>query len=278
MSEQNWIHHQREPETGIELLRAHFKGHAYDPHWHDSFLIGITEQGVQRFTCRKAFHNSTPGHLFTLNPGELHDGNAPQPEGFTYSSLYIDPHWLQRELSALTGTHPSGEPEFQHTLVDDPLLASAFMRAFTHINNNEPRMVRQAAIDHLLTSMTRHLHWLHRPDPDPRLPRIARLGRDYLQAHYTQDIGLTELSEACGVDRFRLSRAFKAAFGIAPHAYLIQLRLAHARRLIACGHTPSDIAALLGFADQSHLGRWFRRAYGLTPAHYAKQCTKLPDT
>ncbi len=67
------------------------------------------------------------------------------------------------------------------------------------------------------------------------------------------------------------------AFGLAPHAYLVQLRLARARRLLADGLSPAETAAALGFADQSHLGRWFRRAYGLTPAAYRARCSNLPD-
>lgn len=82
---------------------------------------------------------------------------------------------------------------------------------------------------------------------------------------------------ACGVDRFRLTRAFKAAFGLPPHAYLVQLRLSMARRLLARGAQPAEVASDLGFADQSHLGRWFLRAYGLTPAAYRTRCTDLPD-
>ncbi|WP_410967232.1 helix-turn-helix transcriptional regulator, partial [Salmonella sp. SAL4436] len=85
-------------------------------------------------------------------------------------------------------------------------------------------------------------------------------------AHLHHDIGLEQLAAACNIDRFRLSRAFKAAFGLAPHAYLVQLRLAHARRLLAAGASPAQVAPALGFADQSHLGRWFLRAYGMTPA------------
>jgi len=92
-----------------------------------------------------------------------------------------------------------------------------------------------------------------------------------------QDLGLDDLARATGVDRFRLSRAFKAAFGLAPHAYLVQLRLAKARRLLAAGQPPALVAMSLGFADQSHMGRWFRRAYGLTPAHYRRRCSNLPD-
>lgn len=79
------------------------------------------------------------------------------------------------------------------------------------------------------------------------------------------------------MDRFRLTRAFKAAFALAPHAYLIQLRLAGARRLLARGESAVAVAAKLGFADQSHLGRWFQRAYRLSPADYRKRCSNVPD-
>ncbi|MBB5468099.1 AraC-like DNA-binding protein [Paraburkholderia sp. CI2] len=63
----------------------------------------------------------------------------------------------------------------------------------------------------------------------------------------------------------------------APHAYLVRLRLRAARRLLATGRTPAQVAAEVGFADQSHLGRWFRRAYRMTPAAYRQMCTNVPD-
>lgn len=106
----NWIDLRQEPDTGIETLRAHFRGHAYDPHWHDSYLVGVTEQGVQQFTCRRARHQSTPGKVFLLEPGELHDGDAPSPEGFTYRMLYLDPQWLERELRGFTEHAPPASP------------------------------------------------------------------------------------------------------------------------------------------------------------------------
>lgn len=59
----NWIDLARDRETGIETLHAHFAGHAhaYDPHWHETYLIGFTEQGVQRFNSRRARHDSNAG-------------------------------------------------------------------------------------------------------------------------------------------------------------------------------------------------------------------------
>lgn len=278
MGNNDWIELNRDAETGIETIRAHFEGHAYDPHFHDSYLIGFTEQGVQQFHCRKALHSSTPGQVFLLEPGELHDGHAPARGGFTYSMLYLDPHWLERELRGLFEDAPGDcQPAFAKTLASEPELLAVIAEAFQALQSRDLRIVRQAALDALLAKLARHLAWRPRLDSDPRMPLVALRARDYLHAHMEQDLGLDELAWASGVDRFRLSRAFKAAFGIAPHAYLVQLRLARARQLPASGQPPARVAMTLGFADQSHMGRWFRRAYGLTPAHYRRRCSNLPD-
>lgn len=279
MTTHNWIDLARDADTGIETLRAHFEGHAYDPHWHDSYLVGVTEQGVQQFNCRRAKHQSTPGKVFLLEPGDIHDGEAPTVDGFTYRMLYLDPQWLQRELSAVFDNAPdNSQLSFANTLATDVRLAHATRMAFQALHEGELKIVRQTALDGLLERLTAHLHWRARCGEDPRLPLVAQKAREYLHAHANEDIGLDQLAAATGVDRFRLTRAFKAAYGIAPHAYLVQLRLATARRMLARGEQPATVAMTLGFADQSHLGRWFVRAYGLTPALYRKRCSNLPDS
>jgi|GEM_PF-2078017 len=147
----DWIDLTLDPDSGIESVRAHFKGHAYDPHWHDSFLIGITEQGVQQFNCRRKRHHSTPGKVFMLEPGELHDGDAPSAEGFTYSMLYLQPRWLERELRELFEHAPDDcLPGFADTLSGDVPLAASTFRAFQTVHGRELRIVRQAALDDLL--------------------------------------------------------------------------------------------------------------------------------
>ncbi|KJZ40016.1 MULTISPECIES: AraC family transcriptional regulator [Pseudomonas] len=278
MNTHNWIDLAQDADTGIETLRAHFEGHAYDPHWHDSYLVGVTEQGVQQFNCRRAKHQSTPGKVFLLEPGDIHDGEATTEEGFTYRMLYLDPQWLRRELSAVFENAPdSSQLSFANTLTSDPRLARATSVAFQTLHGGELKIVRQTALDGLLERLTSHLHWRTRYAEDPRLPLIAQKAREYLHAHAHEDIGLDQLAASTGVDRFRLTRAFKAAYGLAPHAYLVQLRLSKARRMLASGLQPVTVAVALGFADQSHLGRWFVRAYGLTPAMYRKRCSNLPD-
>lgn len=240
--------------------------------------MGVTEQGVQQFNCRRARHQSTPGKVFLLEPGDIHDGDAPTEDGFTYRMLYLDPQWLERELAALFDNAPlNSQLSFANTLTADPRLAQATSQAFQTLHGGELKIVRQTALDGLLERLTSHLHWRTRYSQDPRLPLVAQKAREYLHANAHLDIGLDQLAMVTGVDRFRLTRAFKAAYGLAPHAYLVQLRLSKARRLLASGAQPAAVAMELGFADQSHMGRWFVRAYGLTPAMYRKRCSNLPD-
>ncbi|MBN6110990.1 helix-turn-helix domain-containing protein [Xanthomonas bonasiae] len=116
-------------------------------------------------------------------------------------------------------------------------------------------------------------------DAQPARDSAARMARarDFLHEQMERDVGLDELAGYAGMDRFRLTRQFQRTFGLSPHAYLVRLRLRVARALLATGQEPADVALKVGFADQSHLGRWFKRAYRLTPAAYRRQCTGVLD-
>ena len=135
MSAHNWIDLAQDADTGIETLRAHFEGHAYDPHWHDSYLVGVTEQGVQQFNCRRARHQSTPGKVFLLEPGDIHDGEAPTADGFTPDQQFFIAYarmWgenvrpEQARLWAAANPHPPGNHRVNGTLAN----VSQFARAF----------------------------------------------------------------------------------------------------------------------------------------------------
>ncbi|WP_233887375.1 AraC family transcriptional regulator [Paraburkholderia flagellata] len=272
----HWLVARRDAQTGIESLRAHFSGHAYDPHDHDDMLIGYTEQGVQRFQCRRSLHTSVPGRAILIEPGALHDGHAPEPGGFTYAMLYLPQPWVERAARRLNIAGLAGvEAAFGQTLVDDPRLTDAIRRAFLALYGEEGRLARDEALDRLLEHLGGHL--LDKASAAaPAPPALARV-RDLLHEHMGANIGLDELVDSSGIDRFRLTRLFQREFGTSPHAYLVRLRLRAARKLLAAGRTPAQVAAEVGFADQSHLGRWFRRAYRMTPATYRRMCKDKLD-
>lgn len=273
----DWFRFARDPQSGTEAVRACFHNHAYDPHFHDQVLVGVTEQGLQQFRCRRQLVRSTPGRVILMEPGETHDGEAGASTGFTYAMLYFDPAWL-RDAATLHADVSDGASAFGFptTLADDPALARAILVAWRQIAAPDGRMAREAALDRVVA-----LLWRRRGEgrtTSAHAPRLARQVRDMMDDGYGSDLGLQMMADELGTDRFHLTRSFKAAYGLTPHAYLVQRRLSHARRMLACDAAPAAVAAATGFADQSHFGRWFRRAYGMTPAAYRRACTNLPDS
>lgn len=99
-------------------------------------------------------------------------------------------------------------------------------------------------------------------------PSAARI-RELLHARVFDNITLDDIAAEVGLTRTYVVQVFKRAFHVSPVDYLMRLRVAHARELIASGRRPTEVAPLCGFYDQSHLNRWFSRVVGCTPGDYA---------
>jgi AraC-like DNA-binding protein len=258
---------RRDPDTGIESVQARFHGHAYDAHDHDEMLVGVTQQGVQRFRCNRASHTSTPGRAILIEPAAVHDGHAPDAGGFTYVMLYLPQRWVVAHLERAGGsTIARVLPAFRATLSEDVRLAASIQDAFDGLHHREGRLARDQGLERMMALLAGQTRAAAGTGPDPAMLAV----RDYLHDRMDADVGLDDLARFAGVDRFRLTRRFTRTFGLSPHAYLVRLRLRAARRMLAAGASASQAAAAVGFADQSHLGRWFQRAYRLSPAAYQR--------
>jgi AraC-like DNA-binding protein len=84
----------------------------------------------------------------------------------------------------------------------------------------------------------------------------------------SEQLGIGDIASARGMSREGFIRWFHRNVGMTPHAYRLAWRLNHARALLATNATPAEAAAEAGFADQSHMGRNFRLAFGATPGGY----------
>ena len=79
---------------------------------------------------------------------------------------------------------------------------------------------------------------------------------------------LSDLAIAAGLSRFQLIRSFKQQYGMSPHAYQLDKRIKQAKVLLKSGHSILDTSLLLGFSDQSHLQRNFKKRLAITPKQY----------
>jgi AraC family transcriptional regulator len=99
-------------------------------------------------------------------------------------------------------------------------------------------------------------------------PRAVADALAFIHANYARELSLTDIAGAGHLSAFHLARLFKQALGVSPHRYLIQLRVNSARWLLSAGSGERSLAELanaVGFADQSHLTRHFKRVLGVTP-------------
>jgi AraC-like DNA-binding protein len=267
-----WVRYRCVPALGVEVLGAHFEAHVYDRHSHDAYSFGVTEQGAQWFRCRGAAHVSRSGLVMAFNPDEFHDGHAGSAAGFTYQMIYLDPETV-RDVLAEADRSRAGLPLFTEPVINDRGFADRVRRAARAVLAGAEPLAAQEALDSLIVTATgRYGTTGRRGDADhSRIRRPAGPAdtvREILRQRYADQVTADELAHAVGVSRFQLYRLFHDRFGLAPSGYVRELRLRAARTRLAAGEPPARVAAAVGFADQAHLTRWFRRVYGITPAMF----------
>jgi AraC-like DNA-binding protein len=76
------------------------------------------------------------------------------------------------------------------------------------------------------------------------------------------------IAEELGMSTFSLNRLFRKNIGLSPHEWRMQVRAAEAAKLLASCVPLVEIAATCGFTDQSHMGRIFKKVFGVTPGQY----------
>lgn len=102
-------------------------------------------------------------------------------------------------------------------------------------------------------------------------PKLARVV-DFVEARLGEPVTLDQMAAVAAIGRFHFARMFKLAVGVTPMAYVERARIEHAKALLQDGGLPlAEVAARVGFADQSHFTRRFRRHTGRTPAIFARQ-------
>lgn len=246
----------------LDLLTARFDRHVYAPHAHDEFTVGLCTGGTEVIDYRGGRLRPTPGSIVVLDPGEMHTGGPDTAGGYAYQALYAAP-------SLLTDGTTGGLPHFSEPLLDDPELAAAFRAAHTDLSACPDPLEAESRLPWLLTALARR-HSMARPADDriPGADRIAHAVRTRLADELTTPPSLADLATDLGLSRYQLLRAFRTTVGIPPYAWLAQYRVIRAKGLLESGLRPAEVASLVGFADQAHLTRWFRRVMGVTPAAY----------
>jgi AraC-like DNA-binding protein len=251
---------------GIDAMSA-TTSRTYPRHTHDQYGVGVIDRGGHASLSGRGQVEAGPRSLIFVNPGEVHDGRALGGRPRSWRMLYLEPAaMVAARDDVLEGA--TGAPAFAAPVFADERLRRAFDAAFDSATGRESRheMVAETATLRLVALLAVNLSSKSCQSSGSTIS--IRRTRERIDADPAANLTLAGLAAETGTSRYQLLRAFARELGLTPHAYIVQQRLALARRLIRAGSTLVDTASAAGFSDQSHLTRMFARQFGVTPARY----------
>ncbi|TXS57617.1 helix-turn-helix transcriptional regulator [Streptomyces sp. t39] len=248
-----------------EVLHAHFTEHAYPMHVHDDWTLLIVDDGAVRYDLDH-HRRGTPGDTVSLLPPLVpHNGSPATAQGFRKRVLYLDTTRLDETLIGPAVDGPD---------LTDPLLRTRIGQLHSALAVPGDELEAESRLTLIAERLRAHLSpGAGVPGSPVRGRGVAQDLRDLLDERLCEGASLEELGRLLHVHPAHLVRSFSAAFGIPPHRYVMSRRVDLARRRLLAGQPPGEVAAALGFYDQPHFTRHFKRILGTTPGRYARTAT-----
>ena len=256
--------HFRSVEAGGFLVTdAWFPPGAELPrHIHDRTCVAIPIEGAFNSVMQGRSHWSGPGTIITEPAGEVH-ANRFGPQGARIAIVQPDARReeLLRPCAELLSTiNHKAEPAAV-------LLARRLVAELSSPDVASDLATEALALELLVVSARSCV-----PDEGATTPRWLTRVRERLHDDVGRPHDLQTLAAEAGVHPAHLTRAFRRRFGRSIGGYLRLVRLEWAaRRLTTSNDVLAEVAALAGFADQSHFTRLFRQQFGCTPARYRQR-------
>jgi AraC-like DNA-binding protein len=233
--------------------------------FHERYVLCAGDRVSADVRYRGKTEQLVDGDVMLAEPGEAHRNLVvPRPQNFRV--LFVEPA-LFENMAKENGLRRT--PHFRALSVPHAELKQAIYRLCDSFEASATALEQQS---HLLQCV--QLAFAHTEETRPAAVsgynhEAIQRAQAYLHEQFSEPVSLDELSAVAGLSSYHLVRSFTRRFGLPPHAYQIHLRVERARALLAAGAPLAAVASLVGFADQSHFTRHFRRIMNVTPANYA---------
>jgi AraC-like DNA-binding protein len=250
-----------------EVFHARIADYRYPTHCHATWTVLIVDHGAIRYDLGTRHHGAVADTVSVLPPDVVHNGYPAERFGsFRKRNLYLDSGFLPHELVGRA--------------VDASTFQDARLRAA--ISALHDRLAAPDSLDvetRLALIAERFQQRLQRRPPSVREPEptIADQLRQYLDGHVAATVTLNDAARSLHRSVPHLVRSFTKRYGISPHAYVVAKRIEAARGLLLQGMPAARVATEIGFHDQAHFTRHFKRHVSVTPARYAAGADSAPQ-
>ena len=185
--------------------------------------------------------------------------------------ILLEPSFVARAAQGfIAEDHVDTVPQFRFR---DPLIEGIGRALSTELESDSSdrlyaEMLANVLAIHLLKHNSASQHTLR--VPSGQLPKhILRRAIEFINDSLNRNITLAEIGAQVQMSPYHFARLFKQSTGLAPHQYVLDVRINRAKTLLSETSLPlAEIAYRLGFASQSHFTALFRRLTSTTPNAY----------
>lgn len=250
------------PSHNITTVFSQHLAHEFPLHLHRSLIIGRVCSGVREMIYGDSSFQLGPGQVYLVLPGEIHACRPVSQNPQTYRALCL----------ALPAFHLEEKLRWKDPLLGrreistDPQVRGQLLHCFRALETPMPYASRQVILQAFFADLrARYLL----PAEDALTPGVRQV-KQVLDDSYQDRLTLDGLGCRAAYSKFTVSRRFQKEVGLPPHVYLLQARIRKAQHLLLEGKSVIETAQILGFHDQSHFTRFFKRFVGIPPAQYQK--------
>jgi len=260
---------------GVQGLKFDGASQVYS-HYNDVFSIATMFRCESSISFRGRTHQGLDGAVGLLEPDGIFR-HLQIPVAESVGKLHIDASVMDEARRSLGGRN--GAIRVRTVITRSPPLFESLSRLHSALEGEASALERQELFARVLDRVfTDGVDGSVVQPTGGHETAAVRRARDILHSRYAEQVSLHELAAATGLSQFHLLRAFGRGMGLPPHRYQTHVRLARARALLRRGEPASQVAVAVGFADQSHFVRAFRRFHGLTPGAYFAPARHAPAT
>jgi len=251
----------------IELLRGLHVTQEYPRHWHEEIYLCATLDGTSYLDCLGTSLLTPSGTLAIIAPGDIH---ANRKIACSFCCMFMEFHALQNAVEQFVERNIHGL-SFRSGLVENQRTIGRFLKVHRSLEDDQPDLGREDfAFSFLHELAIQHSTASIPLSGNGNEDFAVRRTKQFLDEHYAERVSLQELSRLTRLSAYHLNRSFCQKIGIPPHEYQLQVRIMKAKSLLRLGRSISETASLVGFVDQSHFTRHFKRSVGVTPGKFLR--------
>jgi AraC-like DNA-binding protein len=249
------IHIELNTKQGISLTHGYNISNAFPVHFHSTYNLGIIEYGKREFTYRGIKTVLKQNDIFIIQPFEPHSCKSFDNSGHSYKiiSLYLDISYYFPQLIILQPDLLSSIKEF-HTLVEYKKSSSRLMNLFEEIK----MQLKTCSLGYNAANL------------DEKIYSKIHLAKQFIEKNCQLDISLKEMSDIACLSEFHFNRFFHKCYGLSPYAYYLVCKMKKSQKVLIKQKSVIETTYDIGFFDQSHFTKLFKKHIGVTPGKYLR--------